>query len=148
VITKDDVSKAFQKTIRALEKDESTNVLMALDDFQSLMLTLGSVKQDPVFFVVGDAMSTLSYHLRNMYSRFVPGIVPREIHENAVSRIRSTLENVRKSLCVLQEEMLKKEGIDYKAILDAIGEIYLRSYEIFKFGASYILPSELPSGES
>jgi len=118
---------------------------MALDDFQSLMLTLGFTKQDSTFFIIGDAISTLSYHLKDMYSRFVPGVVPKEILSNATSRIRKVLNNVRKCLFILQKEMLEDDKPDYKAILEAIGQIYLESYEMFKFRSSYVFPSEFAS---
>ena len=145
MITKEDLNKAFQKVSKALEKDESINILMALDDFQSLMLTLGFTKQDSTFFIIGDAISTLSYHLKDMYSRFVPGVVPKEILSNATSRIRKVLNNVRKCLFILQKEMLEDDKPDYKAILEAIGQIYLESYEMFKFRSSYVFPSEFAS---
>ncbi len=144
MLTKEDINKAFQKVNEALGKNESTDIIIALDDFQSLMLTLGFTKRDPTLFVIGDAISTLSYHLKDMYSRFVPGVVPKEILNNAISRIQNTLSNVRECLLTLQKEILREEP-DYKSILEAIGRIYLESYEMYKFRSSYVSPAEFSS---
>jgi len=144
MLTKSDIEEAFRKVAEALGKNESTEIMMALNDFQSLMLSLGSTKRDALYFLLGDAAATLSYHLKEMYSRFVPGVAPKEILQSAISWVKSTTGRVQKSLNAIRKEIGKEEP-DYKTVLEAIGEIYINSYDLYKFGAAYVLPSEVPS---
>lgn len=145
MLTKSDIEEIFRKVIESLGKDESTEIMMALNDFQSLMLSLGSAKRNAIYFLLGDAAATLSYHLKETYSRFIPGVAPKEILQSAISRIKSTTSEAQKSLNVIQKE-IGKEKPNYKAILEAIGEIYINSYDLYKFGSAYVLPSEVLSG--
>jgi len=144
MLTKSDIEEAFRKVVEALGKNDSTEIMMTLNDFQSLMLSLGSAKRNALYFLLGDAAGTLSYHLKEMYSRFVPGVAPKEILQSAISWVKSTTGKVQKSLNVIRKEIGKEEP-DYKAILEAIGEIYINSYDLYKFGSAYVLPSEVPS---
>jgi len=142
MITKENVEKSFNNLIKALETTQnSTDILMSLDDLTHLTITIGYSTENPTFFIIGDAFSTLSYHLKNIYSRFIPGLVPREIQTAAASKVNATLGQVRKSVKIVKEELLKKDEPEYKVLMDNIGKIYMRSYDLFKFGSSYVVPT-------
>jgi len=144
MLTKSDIDEACLKVVEALGRNESTEIMMALNDFQSLMLSVGSIKRNALYILLGDAAATLSYHLREMYSRFVPGVAPKEILQSAISCVKSTIGKVQKNLNVIRKEMGKEEP-DYRVIMESLGEIYLNSYDLYKFGSAYVLPSEVPS---
>jgi len=148
MIGKDDVEKSFEHLINSLERVENpSEILSSIEDLQNLTLTIGYVRKDSTFFTIGDALSTLSYHLKHIYSKYIPGLVPKEILTAATSKVKESLDHAKDCLKIIRKELFKKDDPDYKILLDNIGKIYIFAYDLFRFEATQIIPPGGPSEE-